>query len=236
MTSKVLKHSQDIFWRTQLIINSVYFPLGMCLAIYFMWPVARIFTPASHAPARIATLSHETLRQMRRRCLALGHMAAGISLALWLLAAPAYPLALAWGGVDDVPASVYIHFVASLALCGLIASAYPFFGVACITVCSHYPAFARSDTLSRQDVYSLEHLLRWTWVYLLLAASVPMLSVAILVLINSQAHYALGLLAVGGIAGLAVACTLFRILQADLAAFITIATPPGDHHKSTRHR
>ncbi len=231
-----LRHSQDLFWRTQLVINSICFPLGMGLAVYFTWPIARALTPASQATAKIAALPHEALRRLRRRCLALGHMAAGISLALWLLAAPAYPLALAWGGVDNVPASVYLHFVASLALCGLIASAYPFFGVACITVCCHYPAFARSDTLSRDDLHALESLVRWTWVYLLLAASVPMLSVAILVEIGSQAHYALGLLAVGGIAGLAIACSMFRILQSDLAGLIAIATPPGEHHKSTRRR
>ncbi|MDB5335198.1 MAG: pknB 29 [Planctomycetaceae bacterium] len=229
-----LKHSQDLFWRTQLAINSVCFPLGMFLAVYFMWPVASAMARTESATAKLAALSHTELRRLRKRCLALGHMAAGISLSLWLLAAPAYPLALAWGGVDDVPASVYVHFVASLTLCGLIASAYPFFGVACLTVGCHYPAFARFDTLNREDLRSLDSLFRWTWIYLLLAASVPMLSVAILEMIGSQAHYALELLAVGGVAGLAIAFALFRILQADLAALTVIAAPPGEAHSSTR--
>ncbi len=231
-----LQNSQDVFWRTQLMINSIAFPAGMALAVGFMWPVHSAMSNTDAGAAKLATLSHDALRRLRQRCLALGHLAAGISLALWLLAAPAYPIALAWGGVENVPTSVYIHFVASLTLCGLIASAYPFFGVACITVCCHYPVFARYDSLNREDLRSLDSLLRWTWIYLLLAASVPMLSVAILEVIGSQAHYALELLAVGGVAGLAIAFTLFRILQADLAALMVIAAPSGDGHNSLRRR
>lgn len=229
-----LQNSEDIFWRTQLAINSIAFPLGMFLAVYFMWPIATAMAPTERAAARLATLSHGELRRLRRRCLSLGHLAAGISLGLWLLAAPAYPLALAWGGVDHVPASVYAHFVASLTLCGLIASAYPFFGVACVTVGCHYPAFARYDTLNRDDLCSLNNLLRWTWVYLALAACVPMLSVAILEIMGSDAHYALELLALGGVAGLAIAFSFFRLLQADLAALMVIAAPAADGHSSLR--
>ena len=64
--------------------------------------------------------------------------------------------------------------------------------------------------------------------YLLLAATVPMLSVVILVVIGSQARFALGLLAAAGLAGFGLAFLGYRMLQSDLAALTVIAAPPGD--------
>jgi small-conductance mechanosensitive channel len=153
--------------------------------------------------------------------------AAGISLALWLVAAPAYPIALQME-VGLVPMSAYIHFVASLTLCGLIAAAYPFFGVACLSVCSFYPALVRVESMSHEDLDPLVRLGRSSWLYMLVAATVPMLSVVILVVIDSHARFAVGLLAAAGLAGFGLAFVLFRTLQSDLAALTVIAAPPGD--------
>lgn len=222
-----LKGAEDVFWRTQLAINSVAFPLGIGLALALAWPVAA----AVRRPALMAALSAQSLRRLRQRCLRLGHYAAAISLSLWLLAAPAYPIAISLG-VAEVPAAAYLHFVASLTLCGMIASAYPFLGVSCLTVCCLYPALARLETMTRDDCDSLQRLGRGSWIYLLVAASVPMLSVAVLVLIDSQARFALGLLAAGGVVGLASAFWLFRTLQADLAALTLVAGQTDELHDS----
>ncbi|MGQ0635854.1 MAG: serine/threonine-protein kinase [Planctomycetaceae bacterium] len=218
-----LHGAQEFFWRTQMIINSIAFPLGLGAAGLLAWPVTRAVRPAGSA----AELSAETLRHLRRRCLNLGHFAAGISLLLWLLAAPAYPLAIHLG-LEQVPPKVYIHFIASLSLCGLIAAAYPFFGVAGLSMCSFYPALVRLESLTRDDLAGLVRLRRASWFYLLLAESVPMLAVAVLAVAGVQARYALGALAVGSLAGGVSAFLMFRLLQSDLGALITIATPPGE--------
>lgn len=223
-----LKQAQSIFWRTQLTINSIAFPLGIGLALALAWPVAA----ATRSPARRAALSADELRRLRQRCLRLGHFAAAISLALWLLAAPAYPIAINLG-VAEVPASAYLHFVASLALCGMIAAAYPFFGVSCLSVCCLYPALVRLESMHRDDHRALARLGRRSWLYLLVAASVPLLAVAVLVVIRSQAHFALGLLAVGGLVGLASAFWLFRTLQTDLGALMLVTAPQDDLSSST---
>lgn len=115
-----------------------------------------------------------------------------------------------------------------LALCGLIAAAYPFFGVSCLAVSSFYPALVRIDSLTEADATNLQRLSRSSWLYLLLAATVPMLAVAILVLLGSQARFALGLLAVAGLAGFGLAFTQFRLLQADLLALRLLTTVPSE--------
>jgi hypothetical protein len=135
--------------------------------------------------------------------------------------------------VGSIPSSADVHFVASLTLCGLIAAAYPFFGVACLSVCSFYPALVRVETMTEDDREPLLRLARTSGLYLLLAATVPMLSVAILVLIGSQARFALGLLAAAGLAGFGLAFLGYRRLQSDLDALAAIAAPPGDGVDST---
>ncbi len=67
----------------------------------------------------------------------------GISLGIWMIAALAYPIALQMQ-TGAVPLSASLHFIASLALCGLIAAAYPFFNVTSLTVSSFYPAWSGS--------------------------------------------------------------------------------------------
>lgn len=218
-----LQSAEPVFWRTQAIINSLAFPLGLGLAALLSWPVAGVAADR----ARFERLTGAERERLRRECLRLGHYAALISLVLWLVAAPAYPLAIHWG-VGNVPVSVYVHFTASLALCGLIAMAYPFFGVTFLAVCSFYPALVQPAAMTREDRRSLRRLSGSCWVYLSLAAVVPMLAVAILVVVGSQARFALGLLAVCGVAGLATAFLFFRCIQSDLATLAKIAASPGE--------
>jgi hypothetical protein len=91
----------------------------------------------------------------------------------------------------SVPPSVYVHFVASLALCGLIAAAYPFFGVSLLALRCFYPALVHWDTMSKDELPSLRQLGRHSWFHLILAASVPMLSVLILALSGLDRRLAL---------------------------------------------
>jgi len=164
-------------------------------------------------------LTAPELAKQRRRCLNLGNVAAMVGLTLWLIAAPAYPISLHWM-VGFVPLNIYVQFVASLAICGLIAAAYPFFGVAIVSVRAFYPSLIDRESMMPEDREDLKRLSRQTWVYLVLAASVPMIAVLILAIGKSENRPALVVLAAGGAFGYAIAITAFRLLQADLATLI----------------
>ncbi|HEY2253051.1 MAG TPA: serine/threonine-protein kinase [Planctomycetaceae bacterium] len=213
-----LPHYQQAFQQIQATINAIAFPVGIFLVFWFMRPIAA----ALHRGQNDAPLASEALHALRRSCLRLGPLAAGLCLTLWLIAAPAYPIALQWE-VGSVPPADCIHFVASLTLCGLIAAAYPFFTVACLSVCSFYPAFVRIESMSHDDLEPLLRLGRSSGLYLVVAATVPMLSVVILVAIDSHARLAMGLLAAAGLVGFGLAFLLFRTLQSDLGALGLIA-------------
>jgi eukaryotic-like serine/threonine-protein kinase len=223
-----LDHAQEVFWATKLMIDSIVFPLGAFLIVRACRPLAR----ALAEPARVAELPPETQWVLKRRCLRFGRFASWYSMGLWLLAAPTYPIVIELV-VGSEPLSDWVHFIISVMFSGLIAGAYPFLGVTFLTVCSFYPAIIRIDTLTRRDHDALVWLGRASWFYLLLAASVPMLSVAILVATGSHAKWTLVTLASGGTVGLATAVLLFRTIQSDLAALVDLATPQGDLESSS---
>jgi serine/threonine protein kinase len=218
-----LQNSGAAFERIQILINLIVYTLGFFFVFWFVRPISkRLMQSEGGSPD-----SAETLADLRQQCLRLGHLASGISLGIWLIAALAYPIALQMQ-TGAVPLSASLHFIASLALCGLIAAAYPFFNVSCLTVSSFYPALVRIDSMTESDATNLQRLSRSSSWYLVLAATIPMLAVAILVLIGSQARFALGLLAVAGLAGFGLAFTQFRMLQADLLALRVLATAPSE--------
>lgn len=202
------------FMRIQSIINLIAFPAGASCAWWLAGSVAKATSVDQTGP-----LSPELLVTQRKRCLELGHLAAMVSLTLWVIAAPIYPISLHLMR-GSVPIEVYATFIASLVLCGLIAMAYPFFGVTMIAVRSFYPPLLRWETVTRADVSHLERLGRMTWVYLFLAASVPMLSVVCLVLCGQDRRFALVALAAGGLVGFGIAISAFRWIQRDLELLI----------------
>ena len=144
-----------------------------------------------------------------------------VGLTLWLVAAPAYPILLQVMH-GNVPTAIYVHFLASLALCGLIAAAYPFFAVSLMALRCFYPALVRWESLTADDLPALKNLARASWFHLVLAASVPMLAVTILALSGLDRRFALVALAAGGAMGFGLAVTAFRLVQQDLQILIRV--------------
>lgn len=208
--------AEPTFMRIMSIINMITFPTGMLSAGWLAGSVTR----ATRIDEQMRLTTAE-LQERRRRCLQLGNVAALVGLTLWLIAAPAYPILLHLLR-GAVPASIYANFVASLTLCGLIAAAYPFFFVSLLAVRCLYPSLVHWDTMSKEELPALKKLARNLWGHLILAATVPMLSVMILVLSVREldSRFALVALAAGGTIGFATAVSVFRLVQQDLQVLI----------------
>ncbi len=218
-----------IFWRAQLAINGTAFPVGLVALGWVCWPVGR----ALRRLRRGESIDGADLLGARRRCLKLGHLAAIMSLTAWLLAGLAYPVSIASAGAG-IPALASLHFIASLALCGLIASAYPFFFVTYLSVRALYPALARPGRTTLEEAAGLAGLNRLLGPYLLLAALVPLLAVLALVLIGSENRWAMIALSAGGLVGVSVVFVLFRAIQGDLAALARVMSPAGERQLPAR--
>jgi serine/threonine protein kinase len=215
-----LPETMPVFWNVQLAINGTAFPLGMIGMALLTLPIARAVRQLETGKTPAA----DQLPSLRRRCLMLGRWAAGISLLGWLVAGLAYPVSIGLAS-PGLPASAYVHFLASLALCGLIAAAYPFFFVAFLSVRVLYPPLVRRGARGPEDILDLRRLSGLLGRYLLLAALVPLLAVLALVLTGLENRWALTALSAGGLVGVSVVFLLFRALQTDLDALTRAVSP-----------
>ena len=216
--------AQATFWNVVRSVNLVAFSLGIIIIGSLIWPVVR----AVRKIHRGATLEIEELPFVRSRALTIGRIAAIVGIAEWLIAGVVYPVAMQAAGADLSTAD-HLHFIGSLALCGLIAAAYPFFGITAVSVRAYYPGFIRPGTLAPQDVPQMATLHRRTWWYLAAAISLPMLGVMILVQIGGDANRViLSVLSAVGLAGALVTFFLMRMIQQDLAALADLAVDPAD--------
>ncbi|QDT31815.1 serine/threonine-protein kinase [Thalassoglobus polymorphus] len=178
-------------------------------------PVKRLFATRQNAN----TNSKTTI--IRESALLLGHRCAMICLLLWIIAGIAYPVAFQAIGID-VSASEYAHIVGSLVLFGLIATAYPFFGVTWYSVQVLYPALLQKGRGQRKDRQDLQKLKTYLRYYLIAAASIPLLSVAAITIVSVEMLQLAQLLCFGGLAAFAAAFWFYRQIEDDLDVFLRI--------------
>jgi serine/threonine protein kinase len=222
--SEISETLRPAFERIQTTINLISFPLGILLFIWIARPVVRGLQRLRSGEK----LADAELAVMRVRALRLGWYGALVSLGGWLVASIVYPIALRLAVPELAGAhfrTVFIHFLGSLAVCGLIAAAYPFFTATTVAVRALYPAFLRPGTATSRDWDELVRLDWLVWPFLALAAAVPLAGVALLVVIESHNRWALVALSVIGILGLGLAVWLARRIQRDLADLSGIVRP-----------
>src|SRR5262249_42909166 len=157
--SEIKETLRPAFERIQTTINLVSFPLGILLFIWIARPVVRGLKRLRGGEV----IPDAELAAIRARTLRLGWYGALVSLGGWLLASIVYPIALRLA----VPAragaileKVFGHFLPSLAFCGLIAAAYPFFPATTVAVRALSPAFLRPGTATARD---WDELVRLDW-------------------------------------------------------------------------
>lgn len=98
----------------------------------------------------------------------------------------------------------------------MIAASYPFFGIASFSVRYIYPLLLLQRRSDSGEDRGLERLGRQSWGYLILAASMPLISVAILVLTQTEVRGWLLVVATFGVLGFGLTVLMFRNLQADI--------------------
>ena len=225
--SAIVEHLTDMlptFWKVQFIVNLIGFPIGAILSAAIAWPVVREILDASDASRPKATVD----ARVRRRALAFGHIAALVGIVEWVIAGLAYPISLhVLGGA--LSTGDYLHFGASLAICGLIAAAYPFFFASVLAVRVFFPTLLQGAKLDQTDEAALQKLSWRAGLYLLVAGGVPVVGVILLAVSNlfteSQNTVALLIMSVIGGLGLLLAFAMYRTIQRDVATLLYSASP-----------
>jgi len=221
-----VEQAERLFLASATFVNSTFFPLGMGLFVWLAWPASRVWRQLRHG----AAVPLNTLEAVRDRCLKLGHLAAIVGATLWAIAGPVYPVMVGALGPPD-----YMYFIASLVMCGVIAATYPFLAVAWLCTRVLYLPLVQPGSATPADEAALERLGRWSWRYLLMAGTLPLLTITLgLALsppVGSAGHSALlGLLGLGGIGGFVLAIQLFRSIQRNLLVLQQAVERSQPHH------
>ncbi len=202
-----LPGAEPIFQNVVTVINGVAFPIGIIVLMLLALPMTRA--------VRRGDEGHSA--RPRRRCIILGDYAALVIMVLWLIAGAAYPITLcAFLGFQSL--TFFVHFMISLALCGLIAAVYPFFAVTFLAVRVFLPALIRRRPPDAEELAAMERLKRRTGLYLLIAALAPMLTVAAWAALGSENRTSLGILSAVGLVGFGATFVLSREIVGDLEA------------------
>lgn len=228
----LLPEAQQRFEQITAIINGIFWPVGLVLILYFGKSILMV-------PPRLRrgkTVSAADIARARSDTLLFADRVVIVCFALWVMAGIAFPVSLQIAA-GSVPSVAYVHFVASLVVCGAMALAYPFFLIALFTIRCLYPSYLPFGPATRRDGRALRALRRRSTVYLAIAASVPLVGVAGLTFIPSEdipdVIGVVRILCVGGIFAFVGAYWIFRQVEGDLTALERVVAaapePKGAH-------
>jgi serine/threonine protein kinase len=200
------------------ILNVIYFSLGAFL-------IFRIVGPPATSVCQPALTSEEAVTA-RRKLLTLGHVAAGLGLVLWLSSGIVFPATLFFIGVK-VEGEDWVHFFVSMMICGLVAAAYPFFGLTYLVTHIFFPVLLSRAPGDDEDESRLTALARQAKRYFPLAGFVPMLGIFLIVLSGAQqkAQLLLILLILIGGLGIWLAYWLWQRIVDDIDALLVAVRP-----------
>jgi hypothetical protein len=142
--SEVVRHltlaDQRVFFLQLLIVNGIAYAWGVAMALYLCWPVV-VSMRELRSPHDRPRATPRRLARLRARTLWLGDYAAWICAIDWAFSGFVFP---SWmqaqvGANTAITTSLYVHFVVSQALCGLIAATLTFFMVTLGALRTCYP-------------------------------------------------------------------------------------------------
>ncbi|WP_245819537.1 serine/threonine-protein kinase [Rhodococcoides yunnanense] len=224
--SDLLPVAQERFETVSTIINGLVWPIGLILIVYFCRRVLTV--PRALRAGR--EVPEKQLAHTRADTLLVADRAVAVCLGLWIAAGVAFPVSLQIAA-GSVPAQAYVHFIASLVVCGAMATAYPFFLVSLFTIRSIYPSFLPYGRADDGDRRRLLALYRRSVVYLTIAASIPLVGVAGLTFVPAvnipDIIDVVRVVCVGGIFAFVASYYIFRLLEGDLQALLRVVSTPS---------
>lgn len=214
------------FWKVQWWINGVAFPMGIAVGVWM----------ALRTMKMIASNESSVALEGSRQVLLFGRFVSLMLLALWIPAGLAFPIAVGWGKLSELPGEFFPHFFFSLALCGCAATAYPYYLIT--SMATHYfvPGLIRSGSIPGPRRRDLLQVLRLNAIHFAAAAAVPLLGVLLMVLLMMLTDnvtpegitkelrvWPLLVVSAGGLAWLGVVAALKRMIELDVDALGGIA-------------
>ena len=210
-------------------VNPIAFSLGIAVGTWAALKTFRLLQ--SDKPA-------ETL-EGTSRVLRFGQFVAIMLVAIWTASGIAFPISIGEFGGHSV--DFYLHFFLSLALCGIVATTYPYMLITLLAVRYFVPTLVRNGVIPGPRRVDLLQTARRNKFFLMTSILVPMLGIWLVVAfvndasgMREQKDWALLAVSGGGAAGFLIMIALERLIGLDLAALGHIAVDDPRGGGSTR--
>lgn len=219
-----LEGTAEQFWKVVNWVNPIAFSIGIAIGTWGALKTFRLLTSGKPADALEGT----------SRVLKFGQFVAIMLLSIWTASGIAFPISIGEFGGHSV--DFYLHFFLSLALCGIVATTYPYMLITALAVRYFVPALVRNSIIPGPRRVDLLQTARRNKFFLMTSILVPMLGIWLVVAfvndssgMREQKDWALLAVSGGGAAGFLLMILLERMIGLDLAALghIAIDEPRG---------
>ncbi len=216
--------AQSQITRLAVITAGIGYPLGVALLLYW----CRLVFLVPEGLRRGKHYDDRTLVKARADTLACGDRVAVVAFAGWMIAMVVFLIQLR--ETADLSAGLYANLIASQMIAAAIAVVYSYFPVTFFVLRWYYPALIAAGHRSPAETVPLRRLGARSRIYLGIAASVPLLGVAVgLVFLDPTQQQAvlasIVALCVGGLVAFVVALRVYYALESDLHAFGRVINP-----------
>lgn len=195
-----LERFTEDFVGLSTVVNSIAFPLGGLLLLYFARPVVQ------------ALRSKASDQRALDELFALSSRAAVIGGSMWGIASVVFPWTLStWH--DTFTTGEATNFCLSLLLCGGAAAVYPYFLLSVLAAAVYYPRLVGKTMTDPEFDRRGAKLHRDAGGYLIAATAIPLLAVALLVSQELVAKDIIRVALVASIVGLIGSFSAYRYLQ-----------------------
>lgn len=205
----------DRFDHVQMWVNGIAFPFGVAVGTWAAMRVLRLLQSSTPGDAQEGST----------KLLQFGQVVAILLLVIWSFSGIAFPIAIGELGAHSI--SFYLHFFLSLALCGIVATTYPYMLITALAVRYFIPALVRYGVIAGPRSRDLQQTTRRNKIFLMTSILVPMLGIWLVVAFRGSdpegREWALLAVSGGGAAGFLAMIALERMINIDLAALDHIA-------------
>ncbi|WP_254506912.1 serine/threonine-protein kinase [Anatilimnocola floriformis] len=149
-----------VFENTAMVVNSIFYPLGVILVLLYMMPVSRAIRQYRESRGK---MDPEVVNVARRRVLWWGSCLCWVAGFEWVIAGIIFPTSIHMflpAEFGPVPARFYIHFITSQTMCGFLSLALPWLATTAVVLKAHYPALLGAGTPDEWEQQQLGRLRR----------------------------------------------------------------------------
>ncbi|WP_281201982.1 serine/threonine-protein kinase [Nocardia coubleae] len=206
-----------------IVVNLMFFTVGTMV----LCRLGRRLLTVPRCLRRGGRCEPHVVERTRRDCLRLADHAVALAFVLWIAAA--LGLAALLGLLEeDLPMRTVVHLLAVAALSAAVAMTYPFFLITLYLVRCVYPLLLHHDQDLRADHVALSGLRARCHRYLVLAASIPLLTIAGATFLPVDDLLAtltpLRTVCAGGVLGFVGALLVFRVIETDIRALLRVGS------------